>query len=148
MQQLYDLAESLDARIEYADLTHLNRDGDCNIDTRTIRLQRGMLFRLERSVLAHELAHLIRGDRRTMFGHYDEVDELKADEWAAHFLIKIEDYSAAELRYGTNIEAIAQDLDVMDWIVEAYERTMLRIGGDVFINAKMGAGQWLLKVTA
>ncbi|MDI6023623.1 ImmA/IrrE family metallo-endopeptidase [Leucobacter sp. UT-8R-CII-1-4] len=148
MQHLYDLAESLDVRIEYADLTHLDRDGDCSIDSRTIRLQPGMLYRLERSVLAHELAHMIRGDRRTILGHYDDKDERRADEWAAHFLIDINSYSAAESRFGTNTEAIAQELEVMDWIVEAYERTMQRIGNDVYFNAKMGVGQWALKVTA
>lgn len=148
MRHLYDLAESLGVRIEYADLTHLNRDGDCNIDTRTIRLQVGMLYRLERSVLAHELAHMIRGDRKTMFGRYDEKDERRADEWAAHFLINIYAYSAAESRCGNNIEAIAEELEVMDWIVEAYERTMQRIGDAVYFNAKMGVGQWAMKVTA
>lgn len=135
-------------RIEYADLTHLDRDGDCNIDTRTIRLQPGMLYRLERSVLAHELAHMMRGDRRTMFGYYDDKDERRADEIAAHMLITVHDYSIAESRCMTNTEAIAQELEVMDWIVEAYERTMQRIGDDIYVNPKMGVGQWSMKVTA
>lgn len=138
MQHLYHLAESLGARIEYADLEHLDRDGDCNIDTRTIRLQSGMLYRLERSVLAHELAHLIHGDRRTMFGYYDQRDERRADEWAAHFLIDIDEYSAAEARFGANVEAIAQELNVMGYLVEAYERTLQRIGDMLYVNAKLG----------
>lgn len=138
MQHLYHLAESLGARIEYADLTYLDRDGDCNIDTRTIRLQPGMLYRLERSVLAHELAHMIRGDRRSIFGHCNERDERKADEMAAHFLIDINEYESAESRCGTNIEAIAQELEVMDYLVEAYERTLNRIGDMIYVNAKLG----------
>lgn len=97
-----------------------------------------MLYRLERSVLAHELAHMIRGDRRTMFGYYDDRDERRADEWAAHFLIDMDDYSLAESRCGTNIEAIAQELEVMDYIVDAYERTLHRIGDYIYVNAKLG----------
>lgn len=146
MQHLYNLAESLGVRLEYTDLTHLDRDGDCCIDTRTIRLQTGMLYRLERSVLAHELAHMIRGDRRTMFGFYDARDENRADEWAAHLLIDMEEYSIAEARCGNNIEAIAQELEVMDYLVEAYERTLSRIGDILYVGARLGDGQWQMKV--
>lgn len=148
MHNLYALAESLGVRIEYADLTHLNRDGDCNLDTRTIRLQSGMLYRLERSVLAHELSHIIRGDKRSMFGHYDAKDERRADEMAAHMLINLHEYSIAEAKCGANLEGIAQELEVMDWIIEAYERTMQRIGDEIYFYAKMGAGQWAMKVSA
>lgn len=146
MQDLYRLAASLGINIEYADLRHLDRDGDSNIDTRTIRLQHGMLQRLERCVLAHEIAHIIRGDRRTMFGYYDDKDERRADEWAAHHLIDMTEYRIAEAKFGNNIEAIAQELNVMDWIVEAFERTLTRLGGEVYVSSKMGAGQWLDKI--
>lgn len=142
MQHLYALAESLGAQIEYADLTLLDRDGDCNIDTRTIRLQTGMLERLERSVLAHELAHLIRGDRRSMFGFYNARDERRADEWAALYLINPYEYKLAEAKFGSNIEYIAQELNVMHWIIEAYERSLQRIGNAVYVHPRMGAGQW------
>lgn len=145
MHQLHQLAVSLDVSIEYEDLTHLGRDGDCNIDTRTIRLQHGMLERLERCVCAHEIAHFIRGDRRTMFGYYDDRDERRADEWAAHFLIDITEYRIAEAKYGTNLEYIGQELNVMDYIVEAFERTMDRIGDTVYMDGRMGAGQWTRK---
>ncbi len=146
MQDLFDLAESLGVRIEYADLSHLDRDGDCNIDERVIRLQEGMLERLERSVLCHELAHFIRGDRRTMFGVYDERDERRADEWAAHYLIAMIDFEHAELKFGNNVEAIAQELNVMDYIVEAYMRTLDRLGDYLYAFARMGDGQWAKKV--
>lgn len=138
MDRLYHLAESLGVRIEYADLTWLGRDGDCNTRTRVIRLQPGMLYRLERSVLAHELAHMIRGDRRSIFGHYDAKDEARADEWAAHFLIDMSDYEAAEAKCGNKVDAIAEELDVMDDLVEAYERTLARIGDFLYVGAKLG----------
>lgn len=148
MHHLYELAESLGITVEYADLSWLDRDGDCNIDTKTIRLQSGMLHRLERSVLAHEIAHFIRGDRRSFFGWYDNRDERKADEWAAHFLINESEYRAAEARFGSNIEAIAQELNVMDYLVEAYENTLHRVGDIVYVNSKMGAGQWDKRISA
>lgn len=107
-----------------------------------------MLYRLERSVLAHELAHMIRGDRRTMFGYYDARDERRADEWAAYFLIDIFDYRLSEEKCGANIEAIAQELNVMDYIVEALEQSMYRVGDTIYVNSKMGAGQWARKFEA
>lgn len=143
MQDLYELAESLGVRIEHTDLTHLDRDGDCNIDTCVIRLQEGMLERLGRSVLCHEIAHFIRKDRRTMFGIYDDRAERQADEWASHYLIDVREYELAEAKFGTNTEAIAQELNVMDYIVEAFERTLNRIGDKVYVNARMGQGQWV-----
>lgn len=145
MDELHALAESLGVHVEYADLTHLNRDGDCNIDTRTIRLQSGMLERLERCVCAHEIAHFMRGDRRNLFGFYDDRDERRADEWAAHHLIDITEYRIAEAKYGTNLEYIGQELNVMEYIVEAFEGTLDRIGGTVYMNGRMGAGQWSRK---
>lgn len=142
MEQAHALAESLGARIVYADLTHLGRDGDCNPDTRVIRLQRGMLPRLERCVLTHECAHLIRGDRRTMFGFYNDRDERHADEWAAEQLIDLTEYQIAEAKCGNNIEAIAQELNVMAFIIEAYERTLQRIGNTTYMRPRMGIGCW------
>lgn len=142
MRNAHDLAASLGAKVEYVDLTHLDRDGDCNIDTRTIRLQPGMLDRLERSVLAHECAHLARGDRRSIFGFYNDRDERYADEWAAHFLIDVDSYREAEARFGSNTRAIAEELNVMEDIVEGFERTLQRIGDMTYINARMGVGQW------
>ena len=146
MQHLFDLASELGVKIEYTDLTHLDRDGDYCHRTRTIRLQRGMLRRLEVSVLAHELAHAINGDQRTMFDYYDDKDERRADEWAALLLIDIDEYRYAEEKYGNDREHIAQELGVMDFIVEAFERTLTRIGDTVYVQSKQGAGQWAQKV--
>lgn len=142
MQDPYSLAASLGIHIEHADLHHLGRDGDCNIDTGTIRLQAEMLPRLERSVLAHEISHFLRGDRRSMFGHYDARDERLADEFAARLLIDVEEYRLAEEKCGNYVEGIALELNVMDWVVEAFERTLSRISNYVYVNARHGVGQW------
>lgn len=148
MQHLFDLATELGVRIEYTDLTHLNRDGDYNRQTRTIRLQEGMLYRHHRSVLAHEIAHAIADDENTMFEHINDRQERLADEWAAHLLIDQEEYRLAERKFGNNIEWIAQELCVTDELVVAYERTLHRIGDDIYINPRMGAGQWRQKAIA
>lgn len=142
MEQAHALAASLGAHVEYTDLTHLERDGDCNPDTKVIRLQEGMLPRLERCILTHECAHLIRGDRHTIFGYYNERDERHADEWAAQQLIDINEYRIAEAAYGNNTEAIAQELNVMGFIVEAYERILQRYGNTIYIRPRMGRGCW------
>ena len=142
MHHLYAAAEALGVRIEYANLDHLGRDGDYNHATNVIRLHRGMPYRLERSVLAHELMHAIRGDRRTMFGWYDRRDERLADEGAAHMLIDMRDYQLAEEKYGTRTNWIAQELDVIEDLVIAFERTLCRIGDAVYVRPRHGLGQW------
>lgn len=142
MQHLFDLTETLGVRVEYANLSHLDRDGDYNRRTRTIRLQHGMLYRLERSVLAHELIHVIRGDEKTLFGYYDDRDERLADELCGQLLFDINEYRIAEEKCGNHVEGIALELCVMDWVVEAFERTLCRIGDHVYINPRHGIGQW------
>lgn len=148
MQNLYALATKLGVQIEYTDLTHLDRDGDYNARTHTIRLQTGMLYRLERSVLAHELAHAIRKDRPTMFGYYNARDERCADEWAAHALVDPHEYRLAEEKFGSSTEYIAQELCVMDWVIDAYEQTLTKIGNTVYVGAKLGHGNWKAKYEA
>ncbi|CAG7622345.1 ImmA/IrrE family metallo-endopeptidase [Leucobacter soli] len=145
MQKLYDYATARGVQIEYCDLRDLGRAGDYHRPTRTIRLQPGMLYRKERSVLAHELAHDYHGDEPDMFGALPRRSENRADEWAAHFLIDPEEYRIAEEKFGTHTEWIAQDLGVLERLVIAYERTLHRIGDHVYIGAKLGAGNWSAK---
>lgn len=146
MQALYDYATKLGVSIEYTNLK--GRIGGYRHDRRHIRIQTGMLYRKERCVLAHELGHATYGDEPDIFGRMPERVEDRADEWAAHFLIDPAEYRFAEEKYGTNTEWIAQELCVLRKLVVAYERTLLRIGDEVFVNARMGAGQWSQKVTA
>lgn len=148
MQELYDYATARGVQIEYCDLRHLNRSGDCHPPTKHIRIQTGLLYRKERCVLAHELAHEYYGDEPDMFGALPKRAEDRADEWAAHFLIAPEDYRFAEEKYGANTEWIAQELEVLERLVIAYERTLHRVGEDIYISPRMGAGQYLAKVSA
>lgn len=141
MQPLYDYAMELDVRIEYDDLTHLQRYGDFHLASRTIRLQHGLLYRRERSTLAHELAHATFSDEPSMLEHTNRRQEARADEWAAHFLIDPHEYRIAEEKCGNNTEAIAIELHVTKRLVEAYERTLHRIGDAVYVKPAFGRYQ-------
>lgn len=143
MQTLYDYAMELGVSIEYTDLD--GRIGGYRHDLRHIRLQTGMLYRKERSVLAHELAHAVYGDEPDMFGHLPQRVEDRADEWAAHFLIDPAEYRIAEEKYGVHLDWIAQELCVLERLVVAYERTLHRIGNAVYVNPKLGHGNWAAK---
>lgn len=142
MEALFDYAMERGVQIEYADLRHLGRAGDCHAPTHRIRLQRGMLYRKERSVLAHELAHDFYGDVPDMFGNLTQRQEDRANEWAAHFLIDPQEYRLAEERFGSNVEWIAQELCVLEKLVIAYERTLHRVGDVIYVNPRIGVGQW------
>lgn len=148
MQQLYDFAEMLGVTIEYANLDHLERDGDYHHRTQTIRLQHGMTWRLERSVLAHELAHAVFQDVPSMFGPENAKMERRADEWAALRLIDPVHYREVEQRCDGHPKCLAQELGVIEDIVTAYQRVLARIGDHVYVSPKMGAGQWVRKVSA
>ena len=143
---LYDMAAALGVRIVHTDLTHLDRDGDYNVKTNTIRLQQGMTRRLHRSVLAHELCHAIFGDVPSRFGPVNAKQERRADEWAALRLIDPERYREVEQIRDGNVALMAQDLDVIDDIVTAYQRILQRIGDHTYVAPKMGVGQWAHKV--
>ena len=142
MQDLYDYAAMLGVRVEYADLSHLDRTGDYCKRTRVIRLHEGMMPRKTRHVLAHELAHAVYEDEASMFIDVHRWQEDRADEWAAHLLIGVDDFREAEERHSGHIPSIAADLYVLEKTVRAFMRTLTRIGDTVYVNAKQGAGQW------
>lgn len=146
MQDLYDYAKALGVRVEYADLSHLDRTGDYCRRTRVIRLQEGMMPRKTRHVLAHELAHAVFDDEASMFIDLHRWQEDRADEWAAHLLIDVADFKEAEEKHSGHIPSIASELYVLEKTVRAFMRTLTRIGDTVYVNSKQGAGQWDMKV--
>lgn len=145
---LYGMADALGVAVEHTDLSHLDRDGDYDLETHTIRLQEGMSYRLLRSTLAHELCHAVFGDVPSKFGPVNAKQERRADEWAALRLIDHREYRIAEEHHNGNVLLIAQDLEVIDDIVKAYQRVLLRIGEDVYVQPRFGVGQWHSKVPA
>ncbi|MBE7953579.1 ImmA/IrrE family metallo-endopeptidase [Microbacterium sp. R1] len=148
VEQLYEMADMLGVAVEHTDLSHLGRDGDYDLKTNTIRLQEGMASRLLRCVFAHELCHAVFGDVTSKFGPVNAKQERRADEWAALRLIDHDDYRLAEDHHDGNVQLMAQTLDVVDDILTAYQRVLLRIGETVYVGPRMGEGQWAAKVSA
>lgn len=140
-RQIHDALADLNVTIRYADLPD-DRDGEYIHSRRLIRLRRGMTDRLHRSVLAHECAHAVFGDTPSFFGPVTAKQERRADEWAALRLISPEEYRHAEALCHGHTGAMAVELHVIVDLVEAYQRILTRIGDTVYVDAKMGAGQW------
>lgn len=141
MRELWGMLDALGVRVEYGEMPD-DRDGEYLHDRQLIRLRSGMAARLHRSVLAHEVAHAVFADVPSMFGPVNRKQERRADEWAALRLISPDAYRRAEAMHGCHPGALAVELGVITRIVEAYQRVLARIGDTVYVDAKMGAGQW------
>lgn len=137
---LIDMAGALDVTIEYANLA--SRNGEYRHDLKRIRLRAGMTLRQERSVLAHELAHAVFGDVPSRFGPVNAKQERRADEWAALILIAPDAYRSAEERWEGHAAAMAYDLGVTTRLVSSFQSVLSRIGDTVYVDPRMGAGQW------
>lgn len=142
---LADLADQAGLNVEYVTLRH-GIDGEYLHARGLIRLRPGMGARRHRSVLAHELAHAAYADRSTPFGPLHSKQERRADEWAALRLISPEDYRHVEEMREGHAGAMACDLGVMTSIVVAYRNVLERLGETVYVDPKMGAGQWAHRV--
>ena len=124
MDTLTDFARTLGLTIEYRRIN--GRDGEYSHDLKRIRLRPGMTQRLERSVLAHELAHAVLGDVPSKFGLVNVKQERRADEWAATRLISLDAYREAEMLREAHAPAMAHDLGVITRLVHAYQRVIER----------------------
>lgn len=108
----------------------------------SIRLNPDLPRRVARSVLAHEIAHHVFGDVPTVYGPARAKQERRADEWAALHLIDPHRFAEVEKIRGNHPASIAYDLDVTVELVTAFQRVLTRVGDTVYVDAKMGAGQW------
>jgi len=145
--ELYDMLDALGVRVEFGDLPD-DRDGEYLHDERVIRLQHDLRFRRYVSALAHECCHAVFGDTPSRFGPVAAKQERRADEWAALRLIDPHEYRVQEARHEGHLEAMAIALRVTTDIVEAFRRVLVRIGEDVYVDAKMGTGQWAHRIEA
>lgn len=145
LKQIYDMIDALDVRVEFGELP-ADRDGEYLHDALLIRIQHDLLTRSYRSTIAHECAHAVFADVPSKFGPVNAKQERRADEWAALRLIDISDYRHEEDRHDGHIEGMAIALNVTVEIVEAFRRVLLRVGQDVYVAPKMGAGQWMHRV--
>ena len=88
--------------------------------TRTIVLRRGMPDRLAVPTLMHEMCHAERGDD----GPQPAAVEARINRAVACRLVTVAEYAAAEALAGPGVGALAVELDVPVWVVEAFRRTL------------------------
>lgn len=88
---------------------------------RTITMREGLTPAWFRSVLAHELGHAYMDHA----GYHlpESMQEKSADRFAAKHLIRMDDYHAALARTGGDIRAMADELNVMPWVVREFSTT-------------------------
>ncbi|QIK64105.1 ImmA/IrrE family metallo-endopeptidase [Leucobacter viscericola] len=144
MQLLFDYAEALGLTVEFAPLR--DRNGEYRHDLKRIRLREGMPERLARWTLAHELGHAVFGDELSMFGPANAKMERRADEWAALLLIDVDIYREVEMLRDGHAPSMASDLNVAERCVIVFQGLMERIGDAVYLEPKMGVGQWSRRI--
>lgn len=144
--ELYDMLDALGVRVEFVDDMPEEDDGDYIHDERLIRIQHDLLFRRYVTTLAHETCHAIFGDVESKFGPVNAKQERRADEWAALFLIPLEEYRRQEARHDGHAEAMAVSLNVTVELVETFRGLLFRHGNTVYVEPKMGTGAWRAKV--
>jgi hypothetical protein len=145
--ELYEMLDALGVGVEFGELP-ADRDGEYVHDDRLIRIQHDLLLRRYVSTLAHECCHAVFGDVPSKFGPVNAKQERRADEWAALRLIDPDEYRRQEARHDGHLDAMAIALHVTTDLVEAFRRVLLRVGGDVYVLPKMGAGQWAHRIGA
>lgn len=94
--------------------------GEWDSDARRISVRHGMSDAQTRSTLAHELAHVVHADPADCGG----AQEARADRFAAHLLIRVEDFVRAETVYGGDEDRIAEELGVTRHLVRAWKRSV------------------------
>ncbi|GAB2457827.1 ImmA/IrrE family metallo-endopeptidase [Xylanimonas ulmi] len=102
------------------------RRGEYRHGPRLIVLNPHMSGVLQRSTLAHELGHAHRGDEWTDDPRELAARERLADEYAARLLVSPVEYALAERLHGQHTGAIARELDVAVYVVEAWQRLLRR----------------------
>ena len=89
-------------------------------DARTVYLRAGMPDWVAVPTLMHELCHVERGDT----GHQEWWVEARIDRSVARRLVDVRAYAAAEALVGPGAGALAAELEVPVWVVEAYRDTL------------------------
>lgn len=86
----------------------------------TIYLRRGMPRMFRVPTILHELQHHARGDN----GPQCKKVEDRIDEDVARMLINPVEFALAEDAHGGHVGGIATDLEVPQWVVKAFRRTL------------------------
>ena len=126
--ELHLLAESMGVQLQ-------RHSGGCpgwyDHHRRIISTRRGQSIAQYKSVLAHELGHAAHGDEPTGNGHFDQRQEQRADEYAAHLLINPHDFEASAIWHQDCLPAIADELEVT--------HHLLRIWMGLFHSGKLNS---------
>ena len=97
-----------------------SRRGAWSREARTIWIDSRLSDAHAAPVLAHELIHACRGDECAQ----DEATERLIDERVAQEFIAPEQFAAAERLHVGDSWAIAEELDLPAWVVDAYRRRL------------------------
>ena len=123
-------AATLGVHVTWAELP-IEMDGAYLHQRRTIILAPGLADYAQAPALAHEVEHAKRGDD----GHQTRRVEDEIDEAVACRFVDIFAYRRAEEYYGWNTPAIAAELDLPRWVVQAYRRALTRAAEQVLTTA-------------
>lgn len=82
------------------------------------------------------------GHRPTDFGLIRKRQEAAANLWAAQTLICPEAYAEDERHRDGHTTSMAIELNVPDELVVVYRSTLLRTDAAVYVDPRMGAGQF------
>lgn len=118
MDDLLHVAANLGVNVTWRNLGR--RRGEYRHDAKLITINPRMSGLLQRSTLAHELGHAWYGDTWTDDPRLLEVRERKANTYAAALLVSPFDYALAERLVGPHAGAIARELNVARYVVDAW----------------------------
>ena len=111
-----------------------------------IDLTPGMRGRVLRGVIYHEIGHHILEHRPVDSRHARARQEREANLWAVNHLITPQAYAEAEQHRQGHVTAMAIDLNVPDEFVVIYRSTLLRTDTAVYVEPRMGAGQFSQRI--
>lgn len=144
----FDMLEELGVTVEYTNLDWCDDYGRYIHAKKLILLHNDMPPRLHTFTLAHETGHAVFGDEPSMFGPANAKMERRADEWAVLRLINIERYREEEVLHEGHAPSIAHALGVVTDAVEVFQSILLRTESSVYLQPRIGRGQWTAKVRA
>lgn len=112
----YQFLRQVGVRVEHGHLSPTTF-GEWWPEQQLIVMDSRLSRRQEYSTLAHECGHVA-------LGHTECTDATQeaADRWAAQQLIDPHAYRRAERLYPQNWAMIAEELDVMEWVVRCWRR--------------------------